>query len=137
MKKKESPKDIRAKLQAQRQSGFKAAEEKRRQDVERARREAEERLEAEHQQKLRDVYQMALTEARSAPDYKPGRRRIAKAAGLKSTFTIHADELLMTSFGRGSEAVPEKCIKGNDVRSIAEKETLTVIPKVDTFGVTG
>ena len=45
----------------------------------------------------------------------------AKIAGVKSAFILSSNEVLMTSFGRGNEAVIEKYISGNEVTSINDK----------------
>lgn len=42
----------------------------------------------------------------------------AKAAGLKSTFMVGKDKLLMTSFGKGNEAVPEKRVQGAEITDV-------------------
>ena len=62
----------------------------------------------------------------------------SKAAGLKSTFILNGDELLMTSFGRGSEAVPEKHIVGKEIITLSEKAAFTVRNDNDVFfGIDG
>lgn len=50
----------------------------------------------------------------------------SKAAGLKSVFVLDENRLLMTSFGRGNDAVPEKEVVGGDIRTIAEKPAFSV-----------
>lgn len=49
----------------------------------------------------------------------------AKAAGLKSALIID-DEVLVTSFGKGNAAVPEKEITGKNVKNIEEHFSLAV-----------
>ncbi len=44
------------------------------------------------------------------------REHLAKAAGLKSAFSIGENKTLVTSFGRGNEAVFEKLIEDNEVK---------------------
>ena len=56
-----------------------------------------------------------------------------KAAGLKSTLILKEDELLMTVFGRGNQAVLEKHIVGKEITTIPEKATLTVNNDSDVF----
>lgn len=49
----------------------------------------------------------------------------AKAAGVKSTFA-YGDKILMTSFGKGNEAVLEKSIKNGNVEDLNEKKVYGV-----------
>ena len=49
----------------------------------------------------------------------------AKAAGLKSTFVLENNKLLMTSFGNGNKAVIEKIID-EKVDSVNEPEVFSV-----------
>ena len=50
----------------------------------------------------------------------------AKIAGLKSTFTLTNDELLMTSFGRGNDAVIEKRVHTDSIEDIVDKPAFTL-----------
>lgn len=56
----------------------------------------------------------------------------AKAAGLKSTFVLSSNkneyELLMTTFGKGNQAISEKRINNGSVQNISEHPVLTVTP---------
>ncbi len=52
----------------------------------------------------------------------------AKAAGLKSTFMMGGNDLLMTSFGRGNAAIPEKKVSAGTVSDLAESPAFTVTP---------
>lgn len=45
---------------------------------------------------------------------EPKKKSLAKASGVKSVF-INNDEIIMTSFGRGNDAVIEKIIKDNNI----------------------
>lgn len=49
---------------------------------------------------------------------KKREKSLAKATGLKSTFTIKNGELLMTSFGKGSEALIQKRIINNEINDV-------------------
>ena len=63
---------------------------------------------------------------------KNSRKSLAKATGLKSTFAF-GNDLYMTSFGKGNDAIVEKKISGNQVIHLnSEKETFTV----DTNSIT-
>ncbi len=53
----------------------------------------------------------------------------AKAAGLKSIFTIKDGELLMTSYGQRSEAILEKRIIDGKVTDVAEKPAFYAAPQ--------
>ena len=53
---------------------------------------------------------------------KTVKKSSAKAAGLKSAFTLGNNEVLITSFGRGNEAIIEKKISADgEILSLAEK----------------
>ena len=53
----------------------------------------------------------------------------AKAAGLKSTFILSDNELLMTAFGQGNEAIIEKKITDGRVENLNEKPAFTAVPE--------
>lgn len=57
---------------------------------------------------------------------KPRKKSLAKAAGLKSTFILGEGRLLMTSFGKGNDAVIEKEIQDATIRSINDPEAFAV-----------
>ena len=67
------------------------------------------------------------------PDPAPStvRKSTAKAAGVKSTFILSENELLMTAFGRGNDAIREKHISGGEVCDIntPPKFTARIMPK--------
>lgn len=54
------------------------------------------------------------------------KKSTAKAAGLKSTFVLGDNELLMTSFGRGNEAIVEKHVTNEQIDDIANPANLNV-----------
>lgn len=57
---------------------------------------------------------------------KCNRKSLAKAAGLKSTFAV-GNDLYMTSFGKGNDAIVEKKISGTTVANLNyQKESFTV-----------
>lgn len=68
---------------------------------------------------------------------KPDRKSKAKAAGLKSTFAISKDELLMTTFGRGNDAVLEKTIIRREVKNLNDSPVLSVLPGDVKYPLTG
>lgn len=49
----------------------------------------------------------------------------AKAAGLKSTFTLTSDTLLMTSFGRGNKALREYHVVGDCIEGLTPEHVFT------------
>lgn len=65
------------------------------------------------------------------------RKSKAKAAGLKSTFILSDNTILMTSFGKGNQALRDKYISGNDVVDASEKAVLSVLPEDKEFSVSG
>ena len=65
-------------------------------------------------------------------------KSFSKAAGLKSTFVLNDHELLMTSFGRGNDAVLEKHIQDGRIENIAEVPSLDVaVQNPQTFTING
>lgn len=92
---------------------------KKKQEAERLRREEEERLNRQR------CYREKVAGAQ-----KDGtlRTSLAKLAGIKSTFCLDEDTLLVTSFGRGNEAVLEHRIEGENIRELCEKPTLHIDP---------
>ena len=73
------------------------------------------------------------------PEQKKTKKKSdAKAAGLKSIFIVKNGELLMTSYGKGSEAKIEKRVSGGKIEDIAEKPAFRATPKpVGHFDITG
>lgn len=57
------------------------------------------------------------------------KKHLAKAAGLKSTFAIDGNKVLMTSFGSGSEAVLEKIITDGKIENCADNLDVKVSEK--------
>lgn len=53
----------------------------------------------------------------------------AKAIGLKSAFVINENEVFMTSFGKGGDALPEKNIEDLTVQNINETFEASVLDK--------
>ena len=98
-----------------RKAGYRQAEEKKALEV-RERQQQEER-DRQRIQAVKD--RKALEDFRDSSKVDPKSR--AKAAGLKSTFILENDHLLMTSFGRGNRAVLEK--------DIVEREVLDINPQ--------
>lgn len=98
--------------------------------AEKKRQEEEAALEAEKQKRLKaqearfsEMRSRMLRQNASLNDVVQSR---AKAAGLKSTYTLSPDSkiLLMTSFGRGSKAIAEKQITDGRVEDIHRTPTL-------------
>ena len=76
---------------------------------------------AREQEERRKKYAAQQLQEQAAPQV-PGKRMKsnAKAAGLKSLFSLSDGEQLMTSFGRGNEALPEKRIRNGCIDSLRE-----------------
>ena len=70
---------------------------------------------------------------------EPGKGEInkssAKAAGVKSTFVIKGDELLITSFGRGNQALREKSVTGETVTSLRTPEAFGATAEGNRFRI--
>ena len=100
-------KQKRALLEQQAREAAEAAEAQRRKELEK---------------KLNPVRQRTLSTVKKST---------AKAAGLKSTFILSPNELLMTAFGKGNEAIIEKKISRGIVENVAEKPAFTAVPEED------
>ncbi len=74
---------------------------------------------AQKEEKIREIEKSMSSEA----CFKGSK---AKAAGLKSILVVSPDELLMTSFGKGNDAVLEKRVHGGEITTMAENPTLTM-----------
>lgn len=61
----------------------------------------------------------------------------AKAAGVKSTFVLKDDRLLMTSFGKGNDALLDKYINGDKVSNASPEARLEVSLREKGFAVSG
>ena len=63
----------------------------------------------------------------------------AKAAGLKSVFTLTSGERLMTSFGRGNDAIVEKLVRAGTIESVRNdgKEAFSASMETGRFHVIG
>lgn len=70
--------------------------------------------------------------------YKPlkPRNKNAKAAGLKSTFVV-GDDILMTSFGKGNEAIVEKKITGDKIEPVNKDVKFEVKAEEKHYSVEG
>lgn len=65
----------------------------------------------------------------------PSKVSIAKAGGLKSTFAIGDEQVLMTTFGKGNSAICEKLIEGNRITNY--ENNLDVKTYEKSFSVDG
>ncbi len=133
MKKKSGVKAMRETRQADRQAGFRRQEEekkalelKRRQEEERQRLAA---LAAADLEKLKKE-----SRDRNEP---AGKKSTAKAAGLKSTFILDEKTLLMTAFGKGNRAVPEKRIEESRVCDLQTPPAFAAKPDGPSFRIDG
>lgn len=97
---------------------------------------AKERREQENKRKKQEEIQKIESADKDAACIKKSR---AKAAGLKSTFILSDDKLLMTSFGKGAVACPEKYIEntGNRISDASANPSLNVTLKKNQFHISG
>lgn len=84
----------------------------------------------ENKRNVQDIFEVKKKKA-----LKPKSKK-AKAAGLKSTFIV-GDELLMTSFGKGNKAIPEKKIMGDEIEKLNQDENFEVVSKNKSYNVKG
>ena len=76
------------------------------------------------------------TETKAAKIFK-AKKTSSKQAGLKSAFILSDKEVLMTSFGRGNEAVIEKYISGDDIVSLNETPAFNAQKDGNVYSLTG
>ena len=94
--------DQRKKEKLEKQEKFrKIMEEKKAEELARHEREMEKKLKERMSEKLTKNDKVTVKKKYSG----------AKASGLKSTFAIDGNKVLMTSFGNGNDAIPEKLIE--------------------------
>ncbi len=60
-----------------------------------------------------------------------------KAAGVKSLFMLKEGEMLMTSFGKGNDAVPEKAVHGGKIENLQETPAFSAEPSTKSYVVSG
>ena len=127
MKKKTSIRERREQVANAKKNDYRNIEEKRK-AIDKAKREAE--AAAAEAARLKELEEQMLLNPVRERKLKEENKSTAKAAGLKSTFILSSEknELLMTSFGRGNNAIIEKRIINNSVKSIAEPSALSVTP---------
>lgn len=139
MKKKVSIREQREQMAAQARQVHQKKEAVRQEAV-RAVKEAEEAA-AREKERLRQEALRAERIAEMNKHLNPVRQRTlsaekkssAKAAGLKSTFIMGGDDLLMTSFGKGNAAVVEKKVSGKNIVNLAPKPAFTASAENDVM----
>ncbi|MGI6236036.1 MAG: type VI-D CRISPR-associated RNA-guided ribonuclease Cas13d [Candidatus Excrementavichristensenella sp.] len=75
-------------------------------------------------------------QAEDSSSAKPAKSS-AKAAGMKSVFLLSDKELLMTSFGRGNDAVREKRVKGDEVQALRDDPAYRIEKADSGFDIHG
>lgn len=60
-----------------------------------------------------------------------------KAAGVKSLFMLKDGEMLMTSFGRGNDAIQEKIVHSGVIKNLQEKPAFSAEPEKKGYLVSG
>lgn len=118
-------------LAEQKKQGYKQTEEKR--NFEKIAKEEAERALVE-ERRIKSLIERIEGEN---PNYAKVKKSKAKAAGLKSTFIMSENELLMTSFGRGNEALVDKYIKNEVISDASNQALLDVVNNEHNFKVSG
>ena len=133
--KKMTAKDRRAlELEKRKQKIDKIQQEKRDQDEK-----EQKKQEEEQRRKEKAEYDEIAKRLEKKEGNSSRKKSRAKAAGLKSTFIIDDDKLLMTSFGTGATACLEKYIedKGRKISNATEDPSLNVSKKDIQFSISG
>lgn len=131
-RKKGNAKDRKLEQNAKRLEKIQAAE---------ARKQAEEALlkeEEARKENERRLKRLRKIEA-DDPDCAKILKSKAKAAGVKSIFTLRNERLLVTSFANGNNARRDKYVEDGSVTNITDESVLTVIPDEEAkkFNVSG
>jgi hypothetical protein len=115
---------------------IKAEEEAKRlaEELARIRAEQEAKRQAEAEKELMEKRKKELASKVGA---SKGKKSMAKAAGLKSAFIIDNDTLLITSFGKGNQAILEHDVHGEEISKICDEPTLEVVPSTKKFDIQG
>ena len=137
MAKKQNAKERRAQQELNNKKKWQNEAEKKRlaeeEEKKRLLREEEERKRREAEKREREE---AARFAAENPALFRAKKSRAKAAGLKSTFVI-GDELLMTSFGKGNEAVAEHHIRDREITSLNTPSAFQVENGGASFAIKG
>ena len=120
MKKKQSIREQRNAKKNEKSTFYKVQQEKR-VEAERKAAEAAEKLKQEHER--REI--LARVEKEFKEEIKQKKSQ-AKATGVKSVFSINGNTLLMTSFGRGNEAISEKRIENGEITDLTEDPAFSI-----------
>lgn len=127
----------KAKIQKQYEERKKAEEIARIEKEEEEKRRAEEAARKKEEQKQKDYIEKRKKEQGEQDALSRRKKSRAKAAGLKSTFIIDKDKLLMTSFGKGNKAILEHDVDGEEILKICDEPTLTVAKAEKRFDIQG
>ena len=129
-KRKETAREKREKILAQKQAKYQQKEKERNE-------EAQKRLEEQRKEAEKKEIQ-ALIQSLNPDDIDTKKKKSsAKAVGLKSTFILNDDKLLMTSFGAGNKALCEKYIENDVVTDAREDAVLSVTKTEKLFNIKG
>lgn len=131
MKKKANPRQTREQGKAAQRAKYQEEatqkKEAERQEAEQAERERQRQQAVKDREKMKTLWDSPSTERRST----------AKAAGLKSTFILGEDHLLMTAFGKGNQALLEKDIVSGQVTDMRAEAAFQTIPDRERFLLNG
>ncbi len=127
MAKKLSPKEIREAAKAEKMKSIKAAEAEREKAAEEAKlkAEAEKKEKAEKNEREKALKRFRLDEKSRMALPKSERKSLAKAAGVKSAFAV-GNDIYLTSFDRGNDAIVEKKITDTVVTNLRSDESFEV-----------
>lgn len=128
-KRKENAKEKREKALAKKQSIYQQKERERQEEA--ARLLEKERQEKEKKQIDEIIHSLCINEK----DLNRNKKSTAKAAGLKSTFVLSEEKLLMTSFGAGNSALYEKYIDNGVITDASEHSVLEVQAAEHQFNI--
>jgi hypothetical protein len=134
MKNKQNAKDRRQQVSTQKTAMIAAKEQQRQKKLQ----EEADRLAAEKKAKRHAAFETAAKEylADNPPDAR-SKKSGPKAAGVKSLFMLKEGEMLMTSFGKGNDAVQEKVVRSGVIENLQEKPAFSAEPEKKGYVVSG
>ncbi len=134
MKKKQNAKDRRQESAKQKTAMVASIAAKEQERQRKAKQEKEQQEKAKRRAVLEDAAKAYLAD--NPPDAR-SKKSGPKAAGVKSLFMLKDGEMLMTSFGRGNDAIQEKIVRSGIIKNLQEKPAFSAEPEKKGYLVSG
>lgn len=106
-------------------------------DITRRENAEKDRIAKEEEKRIQEQKRELAAIEKENPEYAAVKKSRVKAAGLKSVFVLQDNKLLMTAFGKGNEANPDKYVQDEVITDAAEDTILSVEHGKPGFQVSG